>query len=154
MRVLRAVKKRKKVRKLGAIDSIRREAYADLELDAKVELIRALVPLGLLHVQELLDQEVTALGGARYARQDESIEGRRHGSNPGTVGLAGQRVPMRVPRIRHSAGSEIPVRSDAGMRGDRDVDDLLLRRVLYGISCRTYEAAAARTAKFQGRHRS
>jgi len=30
MRVLRAVKKRKKVCKLGAIDSIRREAYADL----------------------------------------------------------------------------------------------------------------------------
>ena len=28
------------------------------------------------------------------------------------------------------------------MRGDRDVDDLLLRRVLYGISCRNYEAAA------------
>ena len=111
MRVLRAVKKRKKVRKLGAIDSIRREASADLELDAKVELIRALVPLGLLHVQELLDQEVTALAGARYARKDESIEGRRHGSNPGTVGLAGQRVPIRVPCIRHSAGSEIPVRS-------------------------------------------
>ena len=86
-RVLRAVRKRKKVRRLGAVDIIRREAYADLELDAKVELIRALVPLGLLHVQELLDQEVTALAGARYARKDESVEGRRHGSNPGTVGL-------------------------------------------------------------------
>ena len=143
MSVLRAVKKRKKVRKLGAIDIIRREAYADLELDAKVELIRALVPLGLLHVQELLDQEVTALAGARYARKDESIEGRRHGSNPGTVGLARQRVPIRVPRIRHIAGSEIPLRSYEAMRGDRDVDDLLLRRVLYGISCRNYEAAAA-----------
>ena len=143
MSVLRAVKKRKKVRKLGAIDIIRREAYADLELDAKVELIRALVPLGLLHVQELLDQEVTALAGARYARKDESIEGHRHGSNPGTVGLAGQRVPIRVPRIRHIAGSEIPLRSYEAMRGDRDVDDLLLRRVLYGISCRNYEAAAA-----------
>ena len=139
---LRAVRKRKKVRKLGAIDIIRREAYADLELDAKVELIRALVPLGLLHVQELLDQEVTALAGARYARKDESVEGRRHGSNPGTVGLAGQRVPIRVPRIRHIAGSEIPLRSYEAMRGDRDVDDLLLRRVLYGISCRNYEAAA------------
>ena len=35
MSVLRAVRKRKKVRKLGAIDIIRREvAYADLELDA------------------------------------------------------------------------------------------------------------------------
>ena len=143
MSVLRAVRKRKKVRKLGAIDIIRREAYADLELDAKVELIRALVPLGLLHVQELLDQEVTVLAGARYARKDESVEGRRHGSNPGTVGLAGQRVPIRVPRLRHIAGSEIPLRSYEAMRGDRDVDDLLLRRVLYGISCRNYEAAAA-----------
>ena len=141
-RVLRAVRKRKKVRRLGAVDIIRREAYADLELDAKVELIRALVPLGLLHVQELLDQEVTALAGARYARKDESVEGRRHGSNPGTVGLAGQRVPIRVPRLRHVVGSEIPLRSYEAMRGDRAVDDLLLRRVLYGISCRNYEAAA------------
>ena len=75
MSVLRAVRKRKKVRKLGAIDIIRREAYADLELDAKVALIRALVPLGLLHVQELLDEEGTALAGARYARKDESVRG-------------------------------------------------------------------------------
>ena len=140
--VLHTVRKRKKVRRLGAVDIIRREDYADLELDAKVGLIRSLVPLGLLHVQKLLDEEVTALAGARYARKDESVEGRRHGSNPGTVGLAGQRVPIRVPRIRHIAGSEIPLRSYEAMRGDRDVDDLLLRRVLYGISCRNYEAAA------------
>ena len=99
----------------GRSTSSAARAYADLELDAKVELIRALVPLGLLHVQELLDQEVTALAGARYARKDESVEGRRHGSNPGTVGLAGQRVPIRVPRIRHIAGSEIPLRSYEAM---------------------------------------
>ena len=30
--VLRAVRKRKKVRRLGAVDIIRREDYADLEL--------------------------------------------------------------------------------------------------------------------------
>ena len=100
MSVLRAVRKRKKVRKLGSVNIIRREAYADLELDAKVELIRSLVPLGLMHVQELLDEEVTALARERYARKDASVAGRRHGSNPGTVGLAGQRVPIRVPRIR------------------------------------------------------
>ena len=143
MSVLRTVRKRKKVRKLGSVTIIRREAYADLELDAKVELIRSLIPLGLMHVQELLDQEVTALASARYARKDASVSGRRHGSNPGTVGLAGQRVPIRVPRIRRVAGSEIPLRSYEAVRGDRDVDDLLLRRVLYGISCRNYAAAAA-----------
>ena len=133
---------------LGSVTIIRREAYADLELDAKVELIRSLIPLGLMHVQELLDQAVTALASARYARKDASVSGRRHGSNPGTVGLAGQRVPIRVPRasarwIRRVAGSEIPLRSYEAVRGDRDVDDLLLRRVLYGISCRNYAAAAA-----------
>ena len=68
----------------------RREDYGELELDAQVELIRSLVPLGLLQIEELLDAEVTALAGARYARKDGLTEGRRHGHNPGTVGLAGQ----------------------------------------------------------------
>ena len=58
----------------------RREGYAELEVDAKVELIRSLIPLGLLHIEELLDgRTLRSVGG-------------RHGSNPGTVGLAGQRV--------------------------------------------------------------
>ena len=115
--VLRPVRKRKKVRTLGPVDIIRREDYADLEVDAKVELIRSLVPLGLMHVEEVLDEEVTALAGERYARKDASMGGRRHGSNPGTVGLAGQRVPIRVPRLRRVAGSEIPLRSYAALHG-------------------------------------
>ena len=139
MSVLRAVRKRKKVRKLGSVNIIRREAYADLELDAKVELIRSLVPLGLMHVQELLDEEVTALARERYARKDASVAGRRHGSNPGTVGLAGQRVPIRVP---HS--------SPRGQRAFRRVRRCMATArwttcccARYGISCRNYEAAAA-----------
>ena len=140
--VLRPVRKRKKGRTLGRVDILRREEYAELELDLKVELIRSLVPLGLLHVEELLDEEVTALAGARYARKDGPIEGRRHGRNPGTVGRAGQRVPIQGPRLRRVAGSEIPLRSYAALHGERGVNDLLLKRVLDGISCRNYEAAA------------
>ena len=96
--VLRSVRKRKKGRTLGAVDVIDREGYAELEVDAKVELIRSLIPLGLMHIEELLDEEVTALAGERYARKDPSVGGRRHGSNPGTVGLAGPRVPIPWPR--------------------------------------------------------
>ena len=140
--VLRSVRKRKKGRRLGAVDVINRADYAELEVDAKVELIRSLVPLGLMHIEELRDEEVTALAGERYARKDPSVGGRRHGSNPGTVGLAGQRVPIRVPRLRHVAGSEIPLRSYEALHGERAANDLLLKRVLYGISCRDYEAAA------------
>ena len=73
--VLRPVRKRKKGRTLGPVDIVRREDYAGLELDAKVELIRSLVPLGLMHVEEVLDAEVTALAGERYARKDASIGG-------------------------------------------------------------------------------
>ena len=141
--VLRPVRTRKKSRTLGPVDVIRREDDGDLELDAKVDLIRSLVPLGLMHVEEMLDDEVTALAGDRYARKDASIGGRRHGSNPGTVGLAGQRVPIRVPRIRRVAGGEIPLRSYAALPDEGAVNDRLLTRVLYGISCRNYEAAAA-----------
>ena len=108
---------------------------------------QGLVPLGLMHVEEMhveevLDEEVTALAGERYARKDASMGGRRHGSNPGTVGLAGQRVPIRVPRLRRVAGSEMPLRSYAALHGEGAVNDLLLKRVLYGISCRNDEAAA------------
>jgi transposase-like protein len=134
--------RRRKKKCLGEVEILRREDYAEFDLDAKVEAIRALVPLGLLHVKELLDQEVTALAGARYARKAASTGGRRHGSNPGTVGLGGQRVPIRVPRVRNVSGSEIPLRSYDALSGDREVNDVLLKRVLYGISCRNYEAAA------------
>jgi putative transposase len=136
------VGRRKKKRRLGKVQMVRREDYAETELDAKVEMIRSLVPLGLMHVQEMLDEEVTALAGERYARKEAPTRGRRHGSNPGTIGLAGQRVPIRVPRVRSIEGSEIALRSYDALSGDREADDLVLKRVLYGISCRNYEAAA------------
>jgi transposase-like protein len=127
---------------LGEVEIICREDYDELELDGKVEAIRALVPLGLMHVAELLDDEVRELAGERYARKATSTRGRRHGSNPGTVGLAGQRVPIRVPRVRSTRGKEIPLRSYEAVHRDHEANEVLLKRVLYGISCRNYEGAA------------
>jgi transposase-like protein len=95
-----------------------------------------------MHVEEMLDAEIRALAGERYARKDETLRGRRHGSNPGTVRLAGQRVPMRIPRVRDVRGGEIPLETHEELSRSGDVDELLLRRVLYGISCRNYESAA------------
>jgi transposase-like protein len=140
--VLRSVKKGKKVRRMGEVEILDREQYTELELDTKVELIRSLVPLGLMHVKEALDEEVVALAGEWYRRKEECTRGRRHGSNPGSVRIAGQRVPIRVPRVRNAHGGEIPLRSYEALSRVGDMDDLLLKRVLYGISCRNYEAAA------------
>src|SRR3972149_5685460 len=57
-------------------------------------------------------------------------------------GLAGQRVPIRVPRVRGMEGGEIPLRSYEALSDGGEPNDLLLRRVLFGISCRNYEGAA------------
>ena len=65
--LLRSVKKRKKSRVLGEVQVVSREEYTGLDMDSKVEMIRALVPLGLMQVEELLDEEVKALAGERYA---------------------------------------------------------------------------------------
>ena len=40
-----------------------------MDVDARTELIQALIPLGLWHVKEVLEQEVTALVGERYKRE-------------------------------------------------------------------------------------
>src|SRR5207244_13197051 len=122
--VVRRMRKRKRC--LGEVRVLGREDYQGLELNAKVELIRSLIPLGLMHVQMLLDEEVEALAGARYARGDGAT-GTRHGSNPGTVVLDGQRVPIRVPRVR-SEQAGIPLRSYQSLHGTGEADGLLLRR--------------------------
>src|SRR3989454_2388063 len=136
--VVRRMRRRKRC--LGKVQVLQREEYEGLELNAKVEAIRSLIPLGLMHVQMLLDEEVEALAGPRYAREDGAA-GMRYGSNPGTVQLDGQKMAIRVPRVR-SERSEIPLRSYQGLHGTGAADETLLRRVLYGISCRNYEAAA------------
>jgi transposase-like protein len=112
-------------------------------LDTKVDLIQQLIPLGLMHVQEALEAEVQDLAGGRHARKTSGEAGWRYGRNPGSVRLGGQRLGIRVPRVRGEDG-EIPLSSYRQLHtGGGEVDDVLLRRVLHGISCENYEDAAA-----------
>ena len=40
----------------------------ELEMDIKLQLIQELVPLGLMHIAEVLTEEAEALAGDRYKR--------------------------------------------------------------------------------------
>ncbi len=134
-------RKRKRKKRLSEVRVVSREEYGEMELSAKVELIRQLIPLGLMHVRDTLQEEVRALCGARHERK-AGREGWRHGWNPGSVRIAGQRVGMRVPRVRGES-SEIPLQSYSQFSGGSgEIDELLMRRIVYGISCRNYERAA------------
>lgn len=134
-------RKRKRKKRLERMPVITREEYGEMELSARAELIRELIPLGLMQVHEELQREVRALCGARHERK-EGRAGWRHGWNPGSVRLAGQRVGLRVPRVR-SGNSEIPLQSYGEFAaGSGEIDERLMRRLVYGISCRNYEQAA------------
>lgn len=128
--------------KLNRLGRAKGHSWSDFqvaETDTKVELIRALIPLGLMAVGEMLEAEVVGLAGARYSRDGTY---RRHGTNPGSVKLQGQRHALRVPRVRDRKGQEVALGSWAALKHSGEPDEMLLRRVLYGLSCRNYALAA------------
>lgn len=118
-------------------------------------MIQALIPLGLRAVEEALRAEVTALAGPRYAHDDAHPDVARWGRQAGSIYLADQKLPIRVPRVRdRRAGREIPLATYAQLQQPRAQDLGLFRRVLGGLSCREYEAAAEAVPEAFGLARS
>jgi transposase-like protein len=122
---------------------------------AMLAMIQALIPLGLKAVEDALQQEVTALAGARYAHDDAHPHVARWGSQPGSIYLADQKLPIQVPRVRNrAAGHEVPLATYQTFQTPRSLDLGLFRRVLGGLSCRDYEAAAETVPEAFGLARS
>lgn len=110
---------------------------------AMLAMIQELIPLGLKAVGDALTQEVTALAGPRYGRGDGAPGVVRWGQQPGSIYLADQKLPLRVPRVRDRArGREVSLQTYERLQTPRALDVGLFRRVLGGLSCREYEAAA------------
>ena len=118
-------------------------------------MIQALIPLGLRAVEDALITEVTALAGLRYARDDEHAGLARWGKQRGSIYLADQKLSITVPRVRDQReGREVPLATYAQLQQPRAQDAGLFRRVLGGISCREYEAAAEAVPEAFGLARS
>jgi transposase-like protein len=128
----------------AAEDDGRRQLTIPLD-DGTVQLalVQALIPLGLQAVEEMLTAEVTALAGVRYGREADGSRVVRWGRQPGSIYLADQKLPIQVPRVRDRvAGCERPLETYHQLQTPRGQDIGLYRRVLGGLSCREYEAAA------------
>lgn len=144
--VSQKAKRSKKQKRLGEPQVVGIEEFEELEVDVRLEMIRALIPLGLSHIERELQREVEELAGVRYARKAPEQGARRHGHNRGSVRLGGQRHAIRVPRVRDEGG-EVALESYQTFHNqDGRGDDTLFRRVLLGISTRNYEAAAESVA--------
>lgn len=119
--------------------------------DTRVELIQALIPLGLEAVNDMLQAEVASLVGERYQRNGGQAGMARWGRQQGSVYLADQKVAIEVPRVRDlHAGQEVPLPSYQALRQPRGADEAALRKVLKGLSCREYESCVEPVAQTFG----
>ena len=113
------------------------------DIDTRIALIQALIPVALDKVREELKADVERLAGARYAR-----EGRRPGHvrwtrQRGSVYLADQKLPIEVPRVRDQRrNAEVPLPTYERLQLPRANDTGLLHKVLGGLSTREYERCA------------
>ena len=88
--VLRKIRRSKQKRLDRGAQVVSREHFEAMELDSRVQLIQNLTSIALMHISEVIAEEVTRLAGPRYAHDSSDSPVHRYGSNPGTVRLAGQ----------------------------------------------------------------
>jgi putative transposase len=110
-----------------------------LETDVKLQLIQELIPLGLLHVRELLTEEVQALAGERYKRK-RTPGHVRWTKQWGSVYIGEQKLPIRYQRVRdRMKDKEVELTSYKCLQEPRRTDEGLLKKILLGLSCRRYQ---------------
>jgi putative transposase len=142
-RRLLQVSQKGKVRKAKKYAVRSLEEYGALDYDGKVAMIETLIPLGLMHISDLLQKEVRDLAGEKYKRNG-LVRYDRWGSQGGSVYLWGQRVPLEVPRVRDTrAGREKPLTSYARFQTPSpEAEELLCKRVVSGLSCGDYKGCS------------
>jgi len=147
--VLRVAKKRK-------IEEIGPDAGGALGTwNIRAILLQALIPLGLDAARALFEDEVITLAGPRYARHDGAAHRVRWGRQQGAIYLADQKLAVAVPRVRdRQADAEVPLQTYARLQQPRAADEGVMRRILYGLSCRDYRACAEAVPEAFGLSRS
>jgi putative transposase len=139
-----------KPKRVQAVNIKGMQEYGQMGVDCKVALIQELIPLGLMHIKELLQEEVVCLAGEKYKRNGQPGY-KRWGAQRGSVYVRDQKLPISVQRVRDMGNNKelnlstyLPVRKQTGERFQRptQIDEGLLRRVLHGLSTRNYRECA------------
>jgi len=96
-----------------------------------------------LLAEEVLEEEVTGLAGKRHSRKEEGNSLRRWGSNPGSIRIDGEKVPIDVPRVRDTdAEEERPLESYQAMKST-ELGPELMKAILLGLSQGDYQEVAS-----------
>ena len=113
------------------------------DLDTRIALIQALIPVALEKVHVELQADVERLAGERYVREGRRLGHVRWTAQRGSIYLADQKIPLAVPRVRDRLRhQEVPLPTYERLQAPRTLDAGLLHKVLGGLSTREYERCA------------
>jgi transposase-like protein len=120
-------------------------------INSRVEIIQALIPLGLRAVEDALQYEVEELAGSRYSRYGKVPGNVRWAKQKTFVYLGDCKMPIRAPRVRNRyRNEEVGLETLARMHQPQELDEKLFRKVIGGLSCRDYEDCAVTTPRAFG----
>lgn len=113
------------------------------------------VEIGRLVAVGLLEDEAEQLCGERYRHRPQERTATRHGGQRGWAMLAGQKVPLERPRVRHTDGSgEAKLAVYQQLQNPENLRGSVLRRIVHGVSARNYERVVEETREGFGVKRS
>jgi len=136
----------KNINELEVSDNLAEESF-----DVRIALIQELIPIGLMAVNDILQNEVTQIAGPRYNRIKEKQDVVRWGAQQGSVYLQDTKVKVRVPRIRNrKTDKEVILSNYQKLQQPLEGDKNLLVKVLNGLSCHKYAEAAQKLPEVFG----
>jgi len=110
------------------------------DLDVTITLIQELIPNGLMAAKEEMEKEVKRLTGERYKHGKENVS---WGSQPGSIYLRDQKIPIEVPRVRNKKGNkEIQLKTYQKLQSPYKADKQTMLKLLCGISMHKYAKCA------------
>jgi len=110
-------------------------------VDMMFELIRNHIEMCKIIANEIMNDEVEMLCGERYSH-DKPHDGRysRWGSNPGSIRIGSEKVPIMVPRLYDNKGNK-----NRALERYKELKELsepteeVLNKIILGLSQRDYE---------------
>jgi len=125
--------------------------YLNQQSDLQLSLFSHYVEMLKILANQILEDEVKTKTGERYDREKPE-QGRysRWGSNPGSIRIGEEKVPLRVPRIHDNQANttESPLNYHK-LQAELPSEELM-RKVLLGISQSDYESVVKQGAESFG----
>lgn len=111
------------------------ESWAPILRGAQDGLLALSVQIGLQTLQQLMAAEVDDYVGPK-GKHNPGRTAVRHGTEDGYVYLGARRIPVTHPRVRTTAGEDVPLQTYQAFQDPTLVTQAALERMLFGLASR------------------